>query len=135
MNRSQKEKEKIGEGDNVFSTEEDIAGDLVHISSTEDVVGYMQNGVPDGIIALIDDSGGTLVAPIFDQFTGIICPSGTVRSHLGIISKENNVPCLMNADIEEVPERVEVEYSAEPRTTESYEDESKAVRGDIWKIK
>lgn len=131
----QKEKEKVGEGDNVFSTEEDIEGDLVRISTTEDVVEYMQEGVPDGLIALIDDSGGTLVAPIFDDFTGIICPSGTVRSHLGIISKENNVPCLMNAELEKVPDRVEVEYSAESRTTESYDDESKAVRANIWEVK
>jgi phosphohistidine swiveling domain-containing protein len=125
--------EKIGEGDNVFSTEEDITGDLERIASIDDVKGYMQNGVPDGVIALIDDSGGTLVAPILEEFTGIICLAGTVRSHLGIISKENNIPCLMNADLDEVPERVTVQYSSDPRTTESYDDESKAVRADIWK--
>lgn len=124
--------EKIGEGDNVFSTEEDITGELDRISSVNDVKGYMQDGVPDGVIALIDDSGGTLVAPILEEFTGIICLAGTVRSHLGIISKENNIPCLMNAELEEVPDRVTVEYSADPRTTDSYDDESKAVRADIW---
>lgn len=124
--------EKIGEGDNVFSTEEDITGELDQISSVNDVKGYMQDGVPDGVIALIDDSGGTLVAPILEEFTGIICLAGTVRSHLGIISKENNIPCLMNAELEEVPDRVTVEYSADPRTTGSYDDESKAVRADIW---
>lgn len=134
MTQTETQKEKIGEGDNVFSTDENIEGDLVRISTTGEVAEYMRNGVPDGLIALIDDSGGTLVAPIFDEFTGIICPSGTVRSHLGIISKENNVPCLMNAELDEIPDRVEVEYTADPRTTESYEDESKAVRANIWKI-
>lgn len=134
MTQTETQKEKIGEGDNVFSTDENVTGDLVRISTTSEVAEYMQNGVPDGLIALIDDSGGTLVAPIFDEFTAIICPSGTVRSHLGIISKENNIPCLMNADLDEIPDRVEVEYSAPPRTTESYDDESKAVRATIWKI-
>lgn len=134
MTQTETERENIGDGDNVFSTDENITGELVRISTTSEVAEYMRNGVPDGVIALIDDSGGTLVAPIFDEFTGIICPSGTVRSHLGIISKENNIPCLMNADLSEIPDRVEVEYSASPRTTESYDDESKAVRANIWKV-
>ena len=58
----------------------------------------LTEGVPEDTIAVIDDSGGTLTAPILGDFTAVVCMGGTVRSHLGILTREYNVPCLMNAD-------------------------------------
>ena len=55
----------------------------------------MREGVPEGTIGLIDDAGGTMTAPILEEFEGVICLAGTVRSHLAIISREFGVPTLM----------------------------------------
>ena len=46
-------------------------------------------------MALVRDAGATFLAPIYHELTAIICTSGTVRSHIGIVSREFQVPCVM----------------------------------------
>jgi signal transduction protein with GAF and PtsI domain len=49
----------------------------------------------EGVVALVRDAGATFLAPIYHELTAIICTSGTVRSHIGIVSREFQVPCVM----------------------------------------
>jgi signal transduction protein with GAF and PtsI domain len=49
----------------------------------------------DGVIALVRDAGATFLAPLYHELTGIVCTSGTPRSHIGIVSREFQVPCVM----------------------------------------
>ena len=76
-----------------------------------------------GTVAVIDDSGGTLTAPILEQFKGVICAGGTVRSHLGILTREYGIPCFMNAKISGIHEgdTVELECTAPAKTAEDYQ--------------
>jgi signal transduction protein with GAF and PtsI domain len=87
----------------------------------------LTGGVPEDTIAVIDDSGGTLTAPILGRFTGVICLGGTVRSHLGILTREYGVPCLMNAKLDGLTEgtRIAVEYSKP--AADAYADEATAA--------
>jgi len=39
------------------------------------------------------------LAPIFDELTAVVCLSGTPQSHIGIVSREYQVPCVMGAEI------------------------------------
>jgi phosphoenolpyruvate-protein kinase (PTS system EI component) len=89
--------------------------------------------VPPGPIAGIDDSGGTLTAPLIEHFAGVICAGGTVRSHLGILTREYNIPCLMNAKLAGVKEgdRVLIETTAAAKTTEDYQQGVERV-AHIW---
>ena len=41
------------------------------------------------------DAGATFLAPIYHELTAVICTSGTPRSHIGIVSREFQVPCVM----------------------------------------
>lgn len=112
-----------GVGDNVVRANQNLRGTARFIRTNERVLDYLTNGVPAGTIAIIDDSGGTLTAPIIEQFTGVICAGGTVRSHLGILTREYNIPCLMNAKIAGISEGDEVvmEITAGAKTTEDYQ--------------
>jgi phosphohistidine swiveling domain-containing protein len=103
----------LGTGDNVFRAKGDVSGTARYVSDVERVMAMLTDGVPEGTIAIIDDSGGTLTAPILGQFTGVVCMGGTVRSHLGILTREYNVPCLMNARLDGLAEgaQITVEYS------------------------
>lgn len=103
----------VGSGDNVFKAPADVEGTARFISDVDRVMEMLTEGVPDETIAVIDDSGGTLTAPILGSFTAVICLGGTVRSHLGILTREYNVPCLMNATLDGLSEgdRIRVEYS------------------------
>jgi phosphohistidine swiveling domain-containing protein len=124
-----------GLGDNVVQKAANVSGVARYVRSSEQVIEYMKAGVPAGTIAIIDDSGGTLTAPILEQFSGIICAGGTVRSHLGILAREYGIPCLMNARIGGIRDgdRVEIESSAEATTAEAYfSGQAKPAR--IWKL-
>lgn len=123
-----------GEGDNVVRYTANITGTARYIRSNERVLHYLTEGVPEGTIAIIDDSGGTLTAPIIDQFAGIVCAGGTVRSHLGILSREYNIPCLMNAKVSGIRDgdTVTLEATAAAKTAEDYQ--AKVHRtGKVWR--
>jgi phosphohistidine swiveling domain-containing protein len=103
----------LGSGDNVFRAKQDVTGTARFVGKVETVMEMLTGGVPEGTIAIIDDSGGTLTAPILGDFTGVVCMGGTIRSHLGILTREYGVPCLMAATLEGLQDgdRVTVEYS------------------------
>lgn len=103
----------VGSGDNVFKAPADVTGTARYISDVDKVMEMLTGGVPENTVAIIDDSGGTLTAPILGDFTAVVCMGGTVRSHLGILTREYNVPCLMNAELDGLADgdEVTVEYS------------------------
>ena len=49
----------------------------------------------EGVVALVRDAGATFLAPIYHELTAVVCTSGTPRSHIGIVSREFQVPCVM----------------------------------------
>ena len=57
-------REQRGIGDNVVRRPENVVGIARYVRYSEQVIGYMNSGVPADTIAIIDDSGGTLTAPI-----------------------------------------------------------------------
>jgi len=124
-----------GEGDNVVRHEADAVGTARFIRTNERVLAYLTDGVPPGTIAIIDDSGGTLTAPIIEQFHGVICAGGTVRSHLGILTREYNIPCVMNAKIAGISDgdRVVIEATAAAKTTEDYQQGVNRV-ARVWRM-
>jgi hypothetical protein len=103
----------LGKGDNVFKARADVEGVAHFVSTVETVMEMLTTGVPPNTIAVIDDSGGTLTAPILGDFTGVLCMGGTTRSHLGILTREYGVPCLMAVQLDGLAEgdAIIVEYS------------------------
>jgi signal transduction protein with GAF and PtsI domain len=51
----------------------------------------------EGVVACVADAGATFLAPIFDELAAVVCLSGTPQSHIGIVSREYQVPCVMGA--------------------------------------
>lgn len=116
-------RKQVGAGDNVIAKSETITGSVALISRIEQVAELLGSGVPEGTIAVIDDSGGTLTAPIVEYFAGVICLGGTVRSHLAILAREYDVPTLMNCKIDNLADGdvVELEVTAAPPAANAYE--------------
>ena len=123
----------VGSGDNVFKFESDVTGTARFISTIETVMEMLTEGVPPETVAIIDDSGGTLTAPILEGFTAVVCKGGTIRSHLGILTREYRIPCLMAAELKGLQDgdRVQVEYTATPV---SPYDDKESVRATVWKL-
>ena len=126
----------VGTGDNVFKAPADVTGVARFVSDVEPVMDMLIGGVPDETIAVIDDSGGTLTAPILGDFTAVLCLGGTVRSHLGILTREYNVPCLMNVKLDGLAEghRITVEYSKPAADAYSNPETAAAQRARIIKL-
>lgn len=51
----------------------------------------------EGVVGVVRDAGATFLAPLYDELTAVICTSGTPGSHIGIVSREYRVPCIMAA--------------------------------------
>jgi signal transduction protein with GAF and PtsI domain len=66
------------------------------LRSPDDVLELMDT-TADGVVACVADAGATFLAPIFDELTAVVCLSGTPQSHIGIVSREYQVPCVMAA--------------------------------------
>lgn len=123
----------IGDGDNVFRAD-DVTGNVLVIRKVGDVNRLIEEGVPPETIAVIDDSGGTLTAPLLADFEAVICLAGTVRSHLGILGREFGVPTLMASRLSRPlidGERVTVQCSADPQDAEAFLEEDRKPRAAI----
>ncbi len=117
----------LGAGDNVFRAKQDVTGTARFVSTVETVMTMLTEGVPDGTIAIIDDSGGTLTAPVLGDFAGVVCVAGTIRSHLGILTREYGVPCLMAAVLDGLKDGDEVLIEYSKPAADAYADAATAV--------
>lgn len=93
-----------------------VRGAWRKLTSPDDVLELMDTSA-EGIVACVADAGATFLAPIFDELAAVVCLSGTPLSHIGIVSREYQVPCVMAAVLTSEPadgEPVEVDCSSDP---------------------
>jgi phosphoenolpyruvate-protein kinase (PTS system EI component) len=43
----------------------------------------------------VRDAGATFLAPLYHELAAVMCTSGTRRSHIGIVTREFQLPCVM----------------------------------------
>lgn len=92
-----------------------VQGEWRRLEDPDDVLELMDESAAD-VVACVTDAGATFLAPIFDELTAVVCLSGTPVSHIGIVSREYRVPCLMGATLDAEPadgDRVEVDCSGD----------------------
>ena len=101
--------DEIARGAKVFD-HPPVRGRWQHMAGPEDVLTLMDSGA-QGVVASVRDAGATFLSPLYDELTAIVCTGGTLRSHIGIVSREFQVPCVMGAVFAgpEPPDGVEVE--------------------------
>jgi signal transduction protein with GAF and PtsI domain len=85
----------LASGTKVFDASP-VRGTWRMLQSPDDVLALMDT-TAEGIVACVADAGATFLAPIFDELTAVVCLSGTPQSHIGIVSREYQVPCVMAA--------------------------------------
>src|SRR3954469_6496543 len=87
--------DEVGRGAKVFD-HGPVRGRFVPMEGPDPVLGLMDTGA-EGVVALVRDAGATFLAPLYHELTAVVCTSGTLRSHIGIVSREFHVPCVMGA--------------------------------------
>jgi signal transduction protein with GAF and PtsI domain len=93
------------------------------LRSPDDVLELMDTSA-DGVVACVADAGATFLAPIFDELTAVVCLSGTPQSHIGIVSREYQVPCVMAATFD----------GAEPADGDSVEVDCSGTAGVVRRV-
>lgn len=91
----------VGRGTKVIDAPP-VRGRWLPLRAPDDVLTLLDDGA-DGVVAWVDDAGATFLAPIFDELTAVVCRTGTPMSHIGIVSREYQVPCIMSATFTEEP--------------------------------
>ena len=71
-----------------------VRGTWRALEGPDDVLALMDTGA-DGVVALVREAGATFLAPIYHELAAIVCTNGTPRSHIGIMSREFHLPCVM----------------------------------------
>lgn len=128
-------RELRGAGDNVVARRQNLVGVARYVRTSDAVLRYLSEGVPPDTIAVVDDSGGTLTAPVLERFAGVLCAGGTTRSHLAILTREYGIPCLMNVRLSGIRDgdRLEVEATARARTADDYQA-GLEVPARVWRL-
>lgn len=79
------------------SSKQDAIGELIYIKTVQDVIALFDNA--QGKICMVDDAGTTTLGPILSDLEGVICTTGGPGSHLAIVSREFDIPCIMAINI------------------------------------
>lgn len=85
----------VGRGARVFD-HPPVRGAWRALEGPDDVLALMdaETGAA-GVVALVREAGATFLAPIYHELTAVVCTNGTPSSHIGIVSREFHVPCVM----------------------------------------
>jgi len=88
--------EVLAEGYNVFDTSKSPSGTIRYLSAPADVINLIQSGKLGEHILLVRGGTTTFLAPALSMGAiGVITMSGAPESHLGILSREFQIPCVM----------------------------------------
>src|SRR5271156_841389 len=90
----------IAEGYNSFETKKTPSGIVKYLADPQDVIKLIQSGKLKEHILLVRGGTTTFLAPALSMGAiGIITMSGAPESHLGILSREFQTPCVMTAGL------------------------------------
>ena len=70
------------------------------LTGVADVAALVDGGAT-GVVALIRDPGATFLAPVYRDLAAVVCTNGTPGSHIGIVTRELQLPCIVGASFPE----------------------------------
>lgn len=90
----------LAEGYNTFNTDKRPAGTVRYLATPQAVIELIQSGRLKQHILLVRGGTTTFLAPALSLGAiGVITMSGAPESHLGILSREFQIPCVMTAHL------------------------------------
>jgi phosphoenolpyruvate-protein kinase (PTS system EI component) len=87
----------IGSGINVFTSDAAVTGKIRFLDSPDEVLDFIEG--PDVAETIVISRGGTttFMSPaLVAGVAGLITLQGAPESHLGILSREFSIPCVMS---------------------------------------
>ncbi|MBA1148052.1 hypothetical protein H0Z60_13440 [Ectothiorhodospiraceae bacterium WFHF3C12] len=88
----------IAEGMISFATKSRVSGVVKYLPDPQSVMDLIQSGKLQDHILLVQGGTTTFLSPALTMGAiGVITMSGAPESHLGILSREFQIPCVMTA--------------------------------------
>lgn len=87
---------KIGQGN--LTSGGECRGTLRVVENVADVLRLMKEDLVDAVL-FTRAASVTAVTPLFPKIKGVICTQGGVTSHLAIVAREFDLPCVMGSEI------------------------------------
>ena len=96
----------IAQGYNSFDTKKSPEGEIIYLPTPQSVLKLLQSGKLNSHILLVQGGTTTFLSPALSMGAiGVITLSGAPESHLGILSREFQMPCVMTAHLLDSDER------------------------------
>jgi phosphoenolpyruvate-protein kinase (PTS system EI component) len=89
--------QRIGKG--MMTSGSECTGTLRVVETVQDVLGLMKTDVSD-VIIFTRSASATTVTPLFAKIKGVVCTAGGPTSHLAIVAREFDVPCVMASEVQ-----------------------------------
>ena len=119
----------IAEGYSAFETEKAPTGVVKYLETPNEVLALIRSGKLKDHILLVRGGTTTFLAPALSMGAiGVITMSGAPESHLGILSREFQTPCVMTVAPDR--QRVRATSPARPTTRTSRRSSQGARRQD-----
>lgn len=88
---------KIGQGNVTSGT--GCRGTLRVVASIPDVLELMKQELSE-VVVFSREASATAVTPLFPKIRGVVCTQGGATSHLAIVAREFDLPCVMGATLD-----------------------------------
>lgn len=112
----------VAEGFNAFETSKTPVGEVKYLETPQDVIDIVSSGQLADHILLVRGGTTTFLTPALSMGAiGIVTMSGAPESHLGILSREFQTPCVMTAHLTDSDSRYEVGGADEAHFNEMVE--------------
>lgn len=96
----------IAQGFNSFETSKKPEGVVLYLPDPQSVIKLIQSGKLKEHILLVQGGTTTFLSPALSMGAiGVITLSGAPESHLGILSREFQMPCVMTTHLSDVDSR------------------------------
>jgi phosphoenolpyruvate-protein kinase (PTS system EI component) len=93
---------EIGVGINVMESTEVVEGRILFLDSPQEVLSFVAGDAIDSSIVISRGGTTTFMAPaLASGVRGLITLQGSPESHLGILSREFGIPCVMSVAFSE----------------------------------
>jgi pyruvate,water dikinase len=75
-----------------------VRGRFVSLVEVADLLRVMEE---DGqqLVAFLEHPNVTMMAPIHERLTAIVCESGDEQAHVAIVARELGIPCVVRAEL------------------------------------
>lgn len=92
---------KLGEGLAVFQINRRVSGEVHYVTTPQEVIELTNEDLSD-VIGLVRAGTSAFASPLLaNDVEGLITMEGAPSSHLGILSREYDIPCVMSLEPED----------------------------------